>query len=188
MCIRDSDKVSSYPSELRHGVRDQFNVIFMALQTLIDDIESGTLNGSDSLINNIQQRLSSLQSTPNDSDAYVLVVEDQDNERELLAEILRMNGYSVATARDGIEAMNYLEESESGPPAFILVDMQMPRCDGNDLVRQLSEKAEFSDVRVYVVSGSPESEYDLGPDFISGWYTKPLSAHKLIDAMSSVCS
>ena len=178
------EKVSSYPSELRHGVRDQFNVVVMALRTLIDDIESGSINGVENVISSIQQRLGSLRSTLDDSDAYVLVVEDHDNERELLAEILRMNGYRVATARDGIEAMSYLEKS--GPPAFILVDMEMPRCNGNDLVRQLREKADFSDVRVYVVSGSPESEYDLAPGYISGWYTKPLSAHKLIDDMSSV--
>lgn len=175
-------RVSSYPSEERHDIRDQFNTVTMALQMLLDDIDSGELQDIDAVFDSICGRLSALRSTPNDKDAFVLVVEDQENERELLAGILRMNGYLVATASDGVEALEYLEKH--GAPAFILVDMEMPRCDGEELVRKIRESVELAGVRVYVISGSDENEYDVVSGSVSKWYTKPLEPSTLISEMS----
>ena len=166
-------KVNGYPEQLRHDVRDQFNLVSMTLQMLIDEIESGKLKDVPAVFESICERLTSLKATKNDENAFVLVVEDQPNERELLAGILRMNDYRVATACDGIEALDYLENH--GTPAFILIDMHLPRCDGAELVRQIRESVELAGVRVYVVSGSDESEWDLAPESVDGWYTKPLS-------------
>ena len=93
-----------------------------------------------------------------------------------------MNGYLVATASDGVEAMEYLEKH--GAPAFILVDMEMPRCDGEELVRKIRESVELAGVRVYVISGSDENEYDVVSGSVSKWYTKPLEPSTLISEMS----
>ena len=175
-------KVLNYPEQQRHDVRDQFNVVSMALQMLLDDIETGELNDIDEVFDSICKRLGSLKPTNNDDDAYALVVEDQPNERELLAGILRMNGYRVATASDGIEALEYLENN--GKPAFILVDMHLPRCDGAELLRQIRESVELTGVRVYVVSGCKEEDCDVNPESIDGWYTKPLVPQKLIEALA----
>jgi len=177
------EKVLSYPDEQRHEVRDQFNIVSMALQILRDDIESGELKSVSEVFESVCQRLSKLKSTSNDSDAFALVVEDQANERELLAGILRMNGYRVATASDGNEALKYLEENPA--PAFILVDMHMPGCDGVELVRRIRSSVELKNIRVYVVSGSNRDECDLAPESVDGWYTKPLAPLKLIKAMAN---
>ena len=174
-------KLESYPDEQQHDIRDQFNVVTMAMQMLLDDIESGELHDVDEIFDVVCQRLSKVRATPNDSDAFALVVEDQANERELLAGILRMNGFKVATAANGNEALKYLEENRA--PAFILVDMHMPDCNGAELVSQIRRSAELKHVRVYVVSGSKKEEYDLGPEAIDGWYTKPLAPQKLINAL-----
>jgi len=178
-----NEKINTFPNDQRHDVRDQFNVVAMALQMLLDDIDSGELKDVDEIFNSIHRRLRSVETTPNDSDAFVLVVEDQANERELLAGILRMNGYRVATASDGNAAMDYIEEH--GAPSFILVDMHMPRCDGKELVQQIRSSMELNDVRVYVVSGSDKDDYDISDQDIDGWYTKPLAPQKLIQELAS---
>jgi carbon storage regulator CsrA len=57
-----------------------------------------------------------------------LVVEDNAQEGELLAEYLRLNGFCVDTAHDGCDALDYL--STHRRPDVVLLDMHMPRCDG----------------------------------------------------------
>ncbi len=175
-------KIQSYPSDQRHDIRDQYNVVSMALQMLLDEIDSGELTDVNDVFDSVCKRLTPLKATPNDSDAFVLVVEDDLNERELLAGILRMNGYLVATASNGKEAMKFLEEHET--PAFILVDMHMPGGNGADLVREIRNSVDFKDVRVYVVSGMDKEESGLSLESVDGWYAKPLAPQKLIRAMS----
>jgi len=178
-----NDKVDSYPDQLQHDARNKLNIVTMALQMLLDDIESGDLRDIDDVFESVCQRLRGLKATKNDDNAVALVVEDQENERELLAGILRMNGYKIATASNGNEALRYIEDY--GAPSFILVDMHMPECDGAELVREIRESLELKDVRVYIVSGSHEEEHDVTPNSIDGWYTKPLAPQKLINAMAS---
>jgi len=175
-------KIESSPENLRHKIRNQFHIVSMSLQMLLDDIESGSLQENEDVFDAIYERLKSLKSSVNDENAFVLVVEDQANERELLAGILRMNGYRVATASDGIEALEYLENN--GAPEFIVVDMHLPRCNGEELVQQIRKSSELAGVRVYVVSGSEKEECNLAQDTIDGWYTKPLEPQKLLGAMT----
>ena len=191
MSVRDpklarllDDRIQSFPSEQRHEIRNQFNVVAMVLQTLLEDIECGELQDVDNIFQAACQRLSQVKATPNDHDAFVLVVEYQPNERELLAGMLRMNGYRVATASDGNEALKHIEEND--PPAFILVDMHMPGFGGEDLVREIRNSTKLNGVRVYVVSGSDKEECDVSPEHIDGWYTKPLAPQELISEMARV--
>ncbi len=58
----------------------------------------------------------------------VLVVEDDRDIAETLKEVLDSEGYEVTLASDGLEALEYL--AEAPPPAIILLDWTMPRCDG----------------------------------------------------------
>ena len=177
-------KIESSPEKMRHLVRNQLNVVSMSLQTLLDDIESGSLRDTDEVFDAIYGRLKGLKSSVNEENAFVLVVEDQANERELLAGIFRMNGYLVATASDGLEALDYLRNNRA--PEFVVVDMHLPRCHGVELVQQIRKSNEFAEIRVYVVSGSEKEECDLAPGAVDGWYTKPLEPQKLLGAMTIV--
>ena len=66
--------------------------------------------------------------------ARLLLVDDDPNLLVVLAEQLRDDGYDVATARDGVEAMRRLE---SGWPDLAIIDMMMPRLDGLSLAREI---------------------------------------------------
>ncbi|MEM9352428.1 MAG: response regulator [Planctomycetota bacterium] len=120
-----------------------------------------------------------------DQPGVALVVDDDDNERELLAGFLRMCGYRVAAAGDGVEAIQYLEDNE--PPRVILLDMQMPRCDGESFLRQLRENPRFDETNVFVISGTTPEESGMTPeDGYTQWFGKPLDPRRVVEALSKI--
>ena len=60
----------------------------------------------------------------------ILLVEDDLDVREALAETLREEGYAVECATDGVEALSYLRGG--GRPGLILLDLMMPRMSGSE--------------------------------------------------------
>jgi carbon storage regulator CsrA len=108
-----------------------------------------------------------------------LVVEDDGNERELLAGLLGMNGCACATAADGREALDYLAAHDR--PDVVLLDMLMPRCDGPATIRAIRTDPKLVDLRVFSVSGTAPHELGVstGPAGIDGWFPKPLNPRAL---------
>ncbi|MEO0995976.1 MAG: response regulator [Pseudomonadota bacterium] len=60
----------------------------------------------------------------------------------------------VVTARDGIEALDYLRESRSRNPNLILLDLNMPRKDGRELLREIKTDQRLADIPVVIHSTS----------------------------------
>ena len=86
----------------------------------------------------------------------VLVVDDDPDSRALLEHLLSSEGYAVATASDGREALNRLADLH---PAVILLDLEMPVMDGRNFRRhQLQLAAPLRSIPVIVYSGSAEAE------------------------------
>ena len=88
-----------------------------------------------------------------------LIVEDNDNERHLLAGFLKMVGFEVVTAENGVAALDYLTSHER--PDVVLLDMLMPECDGPTAVTQIRRQAELEGLRIFAVSGT--SPATVGP-------------------------
>ena len=80
----------------------------------------------------------------------VLVVDDEKDVRDFLADLLEDQGYSVRQAADGVEAMDMLKNRK---PDLILLDLLMPKATGTDLYRKILRKKEFESVPVIVISG-----------------------------------
>jgi len=66
----------------------------------------------------------------------ILVVDDDFSAREVLTELLRDHGYSVISAADGREALNYLQVAS--PPGIIVLDLMMPVMDGWEFLQHQS--------------------------------------------------
>jgi carbon storage regulator CsrA len=109
-----------------------------------------------------------------------LLVEDNANERELLARFLRMGGFEVDTAGDGSDALDYLRAR--GKPDVLLLDMGLPRCDGPTTVREIRRDRALAGLKIVAVSGHAAEEYDLGrgPGGIDRWFCKPIDPEGLI--------
>jgi carbon storage regulator CsrA len=109
-----------------------------------------------------------------------LLVEDNPNERELLATFLRLAGLSVDTAGDGADALGYLASHPR--PDVVLLDMGMPRCDGPTAVRAIRHDPALADLKIVAVSGHTAEEYDLpqGPSGVDRWFQKPVDPATLV--------
>jgi two-component system response regulator CpxR len=80
----------------------------------------------------------------------VLVVDDDDSIREVLAEVLRDEGYDVSCAGNGEQALTELREH--GPPDLMLLDLMMPVMSGWELLELLQSSDDLSRIPVVVVS------------------------------------
>jgi DNA-binding response OmpR family regulator len=105
--------------------------------------------------------------------ATVLIVEDDDDARESVAEVLRDEGYDVLTARDGVEALEHLERIP--PPTAMVLDLSLPRVGGLEVLERVRAREDLAGVHVCVLSGQPElpSNVDLA-------IPKPLLVHRLV--------
>jgi DNA-binding response OmpR family regulator len=112
------------------------------------------------------------------------VVEDDANESELLAAFLRLSGFDVDTASDGCDALDYLSCGRRRPDV-VLLDMQMPRCDGASTISAIRENPAYSGLRVIAVSGRVPADMGVtvGPSGVDKWFRKPLNPQTLVSEL-----
>ncbi|MDT8446640.1 MAG: PAS domain S-box protein [bacterium] len=110
--------------------------------------------------------------------ARLLLVEDNLEIRELIAEFFRDSGLLLETAVDGIEA---LEKIEAQKPDLILTDIKMPRLDGRKLMARLKGDPRWASIPVVAVTasnlGAPEE--DLSHLGFAGILLKPVDRDRL---------
>ncbi len=80
----------------------------------------------------------------------ILVVEDDEVERELLRLALKHHGYDVETAEDGVGGY---ERATALRPDLIITDIQMPAADGVHLVRRVRDTPEIAATPILVTTG-----------------------------------
>jgi DNA-binding response OmpR family regulator len=83
------------------------------------------------------------------SDTTVLIVDDDPQSLEIVSTYLEAKGYTVATARNGKEALGKLEAVQ---PAVVLLDVMMPGMDGWEVARVIKNHPEFSRTRVVMLT------------------------------------
>ncbi len=89
----------------------------------------------------------------------VLVVDDEPNVRDYLAQILRDAGFQVRTAADGDEALVMIRRE---PPDFISLDLVMPRKSGHKLLYELRKDRTLSQIPVLIVTAHAQDELGRG--------------------------
>jgi CheY-like chemotaxis protein len=105
----------------------------------------------------------------------VLVVEDDDDIRELLAALLMDAGYEVQTASNGLEA---LRAALASPPDVIVLDLMMPVMNGWEFLRAQGSDPRLARIPVVAVSASfPSDEVD-----VSARVAKPYELRTLLAA------
>src|SRR4051794_12571685 len=87
----------------------------------------------------------------------VLVVEDDREIRESLQELLEVEGYAVATASNGLEAIELLRSTITHPK-IVLLDMMMPVMDGMGFLDILTKDSILGAIPVYIHSAN----HDIG--------------------------
>lgn len=88
--------------------------------------------------------------------------------------------YALSTARDGLDALEQLERDDVELPALIVLDLSMPRLNGEELIERLRADARLRDVPVLVVSSEAGRARALvGHEPVVGALAKPLEATTL---------
>jgi CheY-like chemotaxis protein len=115
----------------------------------------------------------------------VLIVEDDAEVREMMAQMLTMEGFAPLEAGDGLEALEKL--SRGGPlPSVILLDMMMPRMDGWGFVERQSQDPSIAGIPVIVVSAAPADR--LRTIAAAAVFQKPLDYDRLLAVVRDYCA
>jgi type II secretory ATPase GspE/PulE/Tfp pilus assembly ATPase PilB-like protein/CheY-like chemotaxis protein len=117
--------------------------------------------------------------------ACVLLVEDEDQLRRVMKDLLQREGYVVAEARDGIQA---LDEVDRHAPDVIILDLNLPGIDGYSVLAQLRSRPATRTIPVMVLTakGDEDNEvrvFELGAD---DFVTKPFRARALTARLEAV--
>ncbi|MBX3196977.1 MAG: response regulator [Labilithrix sp.] len=106
----------------------------------------------------------------------ILIVEDDDELRELLALILEGEGIAVATAANGHEALASIAVSA---PRIVLLDMTMPLMDGWQFCRELDRRG-GPRPRIVVITAATDPARRADEVDADGWLAKPFDRDALV--------
>ena len=106
----------------------------------------------------------------------VLIVEDEENERTGLAELITGWGYRAETAKDGAEG---LEKVTAWAPSIVVTDMKMPRMGGLELLEKLATDAQTMAVIVVTAQGTIDSAVQAMRMGAYDYITKPIDTNRL---------
>ncbi len=117
--------------------------------------------------------------------AKVLLVEDEDQLRRVMRDLLEREGYVVSEARDGIQA---LDQVDRHAPDVIMLDLNLPGLDGYGVLQQLRSRPATARIPVIVLTakGDEDNEvrvFELGAD---DFLTKPFRARALSARLQAV--
>ena len=109
----------------------------------------------------------------------ILVVEDTEDNRQILRDLLGMAGYDMVEAHDGAEGVAMAAEHR---PDLILMDIQMPVMDGYEATRQIKANPELKAIPIvavtsYALSGDEQKTRDAGCD---AYIAKPYSPRQML--------
>jgi two-component system phosphate regulon response regulator PhoB len=115
----------------------------------------------------------------------VLLVEDEDQLRRVMKDLLEREGYVVAEARDGGQA---LDQVDRFAPDVIILDLNLPGLDGYSVLSQIRSRPATRDIPVMVLTakGDEDTEvrvFELGAD---DFITKPFRARALSARLEAV--
>ncbi len=111
---------------------------------------------------------------------YVLIVEDEIINQEILKEILSKD-YEILTANNGIEALHVIETSIA-PISLILLDLNMPLMDGFTLLKELKKDEKNKNIPVIVLTSDKGSELEALNLGAADFITKPYDLKEIIIA------
>jgi CheY-like chemotaxis protein len=103
----------------------------------------------------------------------ILIVEDDDANREFLRAFLENAGFLVATAGDGREALAWL--CAHSPPDLVLLDVEMPRMSGWEFLQAADRVADLAGTRVVMLTGCAQNIR------IVDWLLKPTPPDSLLE-------
>ncbi len=108
----------------------------------------------------------------------ILVVEDDAALRAYYRSVLTLEGYTVVTAEDGVDALERIEEQ---PVGAVILDLGLPRLAGEDVGRELASHPSLRSIPIIVVTGRDTGNLDRNS--FACVLHKPVTAEALVKAI-----
>ncbi len=119
----------------------------------------------------------------------ILVVDDDENIRDVLGMILRAKGHDVDEASDGVEALARLGRTHAPDrPELILLDMMMPRLDGEAVIDALKRDPALASIAVVLLSGHQLAREQADRLGVAGCLVKPVELSELLATVQRIAS
>jgi chemotaxis protein histidine kinase CheA/CheY-like chemotaxis protein len=117
--------------------------------------------------------------------SYLLVVDDSPSVRRVVGNMLRANGWEVQTARDGIEA---LEAVARQMPAAVLLDIEMPRMDGYELMATLRSQPQYRQLPLIVLTSRAAAKHQQRATQLgaNAYVVKPYQDEELLSTLDTL--
>ena len=117
----------------------------------------------------------------------VLVVDDSLTVRRASQRLLERHGYTVALARDGIEALERLQQH---CPAAVLLDIEMPRMDGFELLSALRDDVRFRALPVVMITSRIAERHRERATLLgaTAYLGKPYDEVTLLGLLAQLCA
>ncbi len=115
----------------------------------------------------------------------ILIIEDNDDNRDILKQQLKYLGYEVVEAADGLEGLNQVAKEQ---PDLVIVDIMMPGIDGKEVTRRLRADSKTKDLPVLAATVLFHSE-DIHSCLAAGCndvLTKPFTLKQLKDRLEKL--
>lgn len=118
--------------------------------------------------------------------------DDQDDYESLLDAISQITDmYQVVQAKNGADAVAYLEDNATPAPCLIVIDLNMPVMDGKELLQWLKSREQFRDIPIMVfTTSSREEDVKLCQKYSCTFFRKPTLYRDLLHiakAMLDLC-
>src|SRR3984893_7976295 len=113
----------------------------------------------------------------------VLIVEDEENERTGLAELVTGWGYRTDTAGDGVEA---LEKIPVFAPSIVITDVKMPRMGGMELVERLADLSQSIAVVMVTAQKATDTAFHAGRLGVQDYIEKPIDFRRLRSILTNI--
>ncbi len=114
----------------------------------------------------------------NKKESFILIVDDNPKNLQVLGNILREKQHKTAAARDGFQALKYAEKK---PPDLILLDIMMPEMDGYEVCRKLKSGEETKNIPVIFISALNDTSEKVKGFEVGGvdYITKPFQKEEV---------
>ncbi|MBZ0236125.1 MAG: response regulator [Deltaproteobacteria bacterium] len=117
--------------------------------------------------------------------ARVLIVDDDFDMRDTLRDILEDEGLGVGVAADGLEALAWLQSNP--PPALILLDWMMPRCDGAEFRARQRASPQLANIPVVLLTADLRIRDQVDALGAVDFLAKPVRLARLLEVVRRYC-
>ncbi|TWU41324.1 Response regulator MprA [Novipirellula aureliae] len=185
LAAQETEAADQAARHARHELRNRLNTANLALHLLQRQLDLGRISDAEQTLTQAVESLAELDRLASepvttrkqlkaDGTCRALVVEDNENERQLMVGFLELCGYNVEAVEDGVAALEYLQSHEK--PDIVLLDMNMPRMDGPKTVSAIRSNPDYQGIKLFAVSGAEQTtvQISVGDQGVDHWFSKPI--------------